>query len=126
MSATWNVILFGVYPYVAGTVFLLGSVLRYEFDQAGWSSYSTQLLASRRYMLWASNLWHVGIIVVLAGHFVGMLTPVFEWLHVPPIPHQWIAFTAGTSFGLVAMLGGGHAVIAPIPESLGASRQPLQ
>ncbi len=106
MNSTWNYIFFGVYPYLAGTVFLVGSLLRYEFDQAGWSTYSTQLLASRRYMLWASNLWHVGILLVFGGHFIGMLTPVFEWLRVPAIAHQWIAFTAGTAFGTIAMIGG--------------------
>jgi len=106
MNSTWNYIFFGVYPYLAGTIFLVGSILRYEFDQAGWSSYSSQLLASRRYMLWASNLWHVGILFVFFGHFIGMLTPFFEWLQVPPIAHQWIAFTAGTAFGTIAMIGG--------------------
>ena len=106
MNSTWNYIFFGVYPYLAGTVFLVGSILRYEFDQAGWSTYSTQLLASRRYMMWASNLWHIGILLVFGGHFIGMLTPVFEWLRVPAITHQWIAFTAGTAFGTIAMIGG--------------------
>ncbi len=106
VNPTWNSIFFGVYPYLAGTVFLVGSILRYEFDQAGWTTYSTQLLASRRYMMWASNLWHIGILFVFAGHFIGMLTPIFEWLHVPAVTHQWIAFSAGTTFGVVAMLGG--------------------
>lgn len=101
-----NVVLFGVYPYLAGTIFLIGSILRYEREQDGWGAYSSQLLASRRYMLWASNLWHIGIILIFFGHFVGMLTPFFEWLGVPPVAHQWIAFTAGTAFGAVAMLGG--------------------
>lgn len=101
-----NLVLFGVYPYLAGTIFLLGSILRYEREQDGWSAYSSQLLAPRRYMLWASNLWHVGIILIFLGHFVGMLTPFFEWIGVPPLTHQWIAFTAGTTFGAVAMLGG--------------------
>ena len=87
-----NLLLFGVYPYLAGTVFLLGSLLRYEREQDGWGAYSSQLLASRRYMMWASNLWHVGILVVFLGHFFGMLTPVFEWMGVSPVPHQWLAF----------------------------------
>ena len=57
-------------------------------------------------MMWASNLWHVGILVVFLGHFFGMLTPVFEWMGVAPVPHQWLAFIAGTSFGAIAMIGG--------------------
>lgn len=101
-----NFLLFGVYPYIAGTIFLLGSALRYEREQDGWGAYSTQLLASRRYMLWASNLWHIGVLIIFAGHFVGMLTSFFEWLGVPPLAHQWIAFVTGTTFGIIAMLGG--------------------
>ena len=101
-----NLALFGIYPYLAGSVFLVGSLLRYEREQDGWGAYSSQLFGSRTYMLWASNLWHIGILLVFLGHFFGMVTPVFEWLRVPPLAHQWIAFAAGTTFGSLAMLGG--------------------
>ena len=101
-----NLIVFGVYPYLAGTVFIVGSLLRYEREQDGWGAYSSQLLGSRRTMVWASNLWHAGILLVFLGHFVGMLTPFFEAVGVPPLAHQWIAFTAGTAAGTIAMIGG--------------------
>ncbi len=101
-----NLLLFGVYPYIAGTIFLVGSIIRYDREQYGWTSYSSQLLASRRYMMWASNLWHVGILMLFAGHFVGLLTPAFEWLGFNPIQHQWVASSAGITFGILAMIGG--------------------
>ncbi len=101
-----NLFFFGVYPYLAGTIFLLGSIFRYEREQDGWTSYSSQLLASKRYMLWASNLWHVGILLLFLGHFVGMLTPFWEWLGVGVLVHEWIAMVAGITFGIVAMIGG--------------------
>ncbi len=101
-----NLMLFGVYPYLAGTVFLVGSLLRYEREQDGWGAFSTQLLGSRRTMLWASNLWHAGVLLVLTGHFVGMLTPFFDIIGVPPLTHQWIAFSSGTAAGTIAMIGG--------------------
>lgn len=101
-----NLVLFGVYPYLAGTVFIVGSLLRYEREQDGWGAYSSQLLGSRRTMLWASNLWHAGILLVFCGHFVGMATPIFELIGVPPLTHQWIAFSAGTGAGTIAMIGG--------------------
>lgn len=106
MNATTQLILFGVYPYIAGTIFLVGSIVRYEREQDGWGSYSSQLLASRGYMLWASNLWHIGILMLFLGHFVGLLTPVFRWLGVAPLLHEWIAMLAGVSFGAIAMIGG--------------------
>ncbi|HQC73234.1 MAG TPA: respiratory nitrate reductase subunit gamma, partial [Candidatus Competibacteraceae bacterium] len=39
-----DVLLFGVYPYVAATVFLLGSLARFERDQFTWKAHSSQIL----------------------------------------------------------------------------------
>lgn len=86
-----NLLLFGVYPYIAGTVFLVGSLVRYDREPYTQASYSTQLLGSGRSLAWGSNLWHVGVLFIFLGHFVGLLTPAFTWLHVPPVAHQWIA-----------------------------------
>ena len=101
-----NLLLFGVYPYIAGTVFLVGSLIRYDREPYTQTSYSTQLLGSRRSLVWGSNLWHVGVLFIFLGHFVGLLTPAFTWLHVPPVAHQWIAASAGVTFGLMALAGG--------------------
>lgn len=101
-----NLLLFGAYPYVAGTVFLLGSLIRYDREQYTWTSYSTQLLGSRQSLAWGSNLWHIGVLFIFLGHFVGLLTPAFDWLHVPPVTHQWIAASAGITFGVLALIGG--------------------
>lgn len=106
MNWSWNTFFFGVYPFIAGTIFLLGSVIRYEREQYGWSSYSSQLLASKHYMMWASNLWHVGILTLFLGHFTGFLTNILEWLGANPVEHQWIAASAGITAGVVAMIGG--------------------
>ena len=69
-----NSIVFGWYPYFCLTVFLLGSLLRFDREQYTWRSGSSQLLR-RRQLMWGSNLFHVGILVIFAGHFVGLLTP---------------------------------------------------
>ena len=39
-----DTLLFGVYPYLAGTVFLLGSLARFERDQFTWKAHSSQIL----------------------------------------------------------------------------------
>ncbi len=67
--------LFGWYPYLCLTVFLLGSLLRFEREQYTWRTGSSQLLR-RRQLRWGSNLFHVGILAIFAGHFVGLLTPI--------------------------------------------------
>ncbi len=103
---TLNNLLFGVYPYVCLTVFWMGSWLRFDREQYGWKSDSSQLL-SKPYMRLASNFFHYGVIAIFCGHFVGLLTPhaVFTAL-MPDITHQWVAISAGTIFGLSMLFGG--------------------
>ncbi|MEI2774114.1 MAG: respiratory nitrate reductase subunit gamma [Candidatus Competibacter sp.] len=69
-----NTLLFGVYPYLAGAVFLLGSLARFDRDPFTWKAHSSQMLSNKN-MRWASNLFHVGILLLFLGHFVGLLTP---------------------------------------------------
>lgn len=69
-------LLFQFYPYVAIAVLLIGSWLRFDRDPYTWRAGSSQLLSSRG-MRWGSNLFHVGVLAILAGHFVGLLTPHF-------------------------------------------------
>ena len=69
-----NFIIFGVMPYVALTVFLVGSIARYERDPFTWKSSSSQLLR-RKQLIWGSILFHVGILTVFFGHLVGLSGP---------------------------------------------------
>ncbi|HHB12964.1 MAG TPA: respiratory nitrate reductase subunit gamma, partial [Chromatiales bacterium] len=102
-----NDFFFGIYPYVAGTIFLVGSLVRFEREQFGWKADSSQLL-DRKTLRLGSNLFHVGILALFAGHFVGLLTPhsVFLALGISDLAHQVIAISAGTVFGLICMAGG--------------------
>ncbi|MHB0986281.1 MAG: respiratory nitrate reductase subunit gamma [Sulfuricella sp.] len=98
---------FGVYPYLALTVFVLGSWLRFDREQYTWKSDSSQLL-SKDNMRVASNLFHVGVIAVFFGHAVGLLTP-HHWIQamgVSDMQHQYLAITAGAIFGGMGFIGG--------------------
>lgn len=99
--------LYGVYPYVALSIFLLGSILRFDREQYSWKSDSSQLLSKANLRL-GSNLFHVGIIAIFFGHAVGLLTPhhLFLSLGVSDMTHQMIAIWAGSIFGLMCLLGG--------------------
>ena len=99
--------LYGVYPYLAGTIFLLGSWVRFDREQYTWKSDSSQLL-SKKNMRLASNLFHIGIIAIFFGHLVGLLTPhaLFRGLGVSDLEHQYIAISAGSIFGLSCLIGG--------------------
>jgi nitrate reductase gamma subunit len=100
-------ILFGVYPYIALTVFLVGSWIRFDHAQYTWKTDSSQLL-NRGSMLWASNLFHVGILSIFLGHFAGLVLPHALWLGlgISDMQHQWVAIAAGSIFGLMCLAGG--------------------
>jgi nitrate reductase gamma subunit len=78
-----DTLLFGVYPYLAGAVFLLGSLARSTAIRSPGKPIPARCSASKN-MRWASNLFHVGILLLFLGHFVGLLTPpeVFHALGV--------------------------------------------
>ena len=99
--------LYGVYPYIALSVFFLGSLIRFDREQYTWKADSSQLLAREQLRL-GSNLFHIGILALLAGHFVGLLTPHSVWLAlgVSDLAHQSLAIGAGALFGVLCMLGG--------------------
>ena len=101
-----NQMLFGIFPYIAISIFLLGSLVRFEREQYTWKSGSSQMLR-RRGMTWASNLFHVGILGLLAGHAVGLLTPiaVFDAIGVSHSAKQMLAIVAGGIFGVMCLVG---------------------
>ena len=97
--------LFGIYPYICLSVFLLGSLLRFDRDQYTWKSDSSQLLRAGQ-LRWGSNLFHVGVLFLFFGHSFGMLTPHF--LYEPFISagaKQLVAMVSGGAFGLLGFIG---------------------
>jgi len=101
-----NQLAFGWYPYLAVTVLVVGSIFRFDAAQFGWRSQSSQFLR-RRQMVIGSNLFHMGILVLLMGHFVGLLTPinVFDALGVSHSFKQTTALVVGGIAGLAAYVG---------------------
>lgn len=101
-----NTLLFGVYPYLAGAVFLLGSLARFDRDPFTWKAHSSQILSNRNMRL-ASNLFHVGILLLFMGHFVGLLTPpeIFHALGVSAGDKQLLAIVAGSIAGIMCFVG---------------------
>jgi nitrate reductase gamma subunit len=100
-----NQFFFGIYPYIAITVFFVGSLLRYDRDQYTWKASSSQLL-SKKDMRLGSNLFHIGIIALFFGHLMGLLTP--HWAYESMISagtKQALAMTAGGIFGLTCLAG---------------------
>ncbi len=114
-----NHLFFGIYPYIALAVFVLGSIVRYDRDQYTWKTSSSQLLESKQLQK-GSRLFHIGVIAILAGHFVGLLTPKAVW-HVLGISaefKQLIAMGVGGFFGVICLWG----MIILIKRRLGNER----
>lgn len=101
-----NTLLFGIYPYVALVVLAVGSVIRYDREPYTWRSGSSQLLR-RRQLMWGSVLFHVGVLLIFAGHLVGLLTPLWFWdlLGVTHGVKQIIAISLGGVAGAMGIVG---------------------
>lgn len=106
MADFFNTLLFGIYPYVALVVLAVGSVIRYDREPYSWRSGSSQLLR-RRQLMWGSVLFHVGVLLIFAGHLVGLLTPIAIWdaLGVSHGAKQIIAIGLGGVAGAMGIVG---------------------
>ncbi|MGD8575395.1 MAG: respiratory nitrate reductase subunit gamma [Gammaproteobacteria bacterium] len=102
-----NAILFQYYPYVAGTIFLFGSLVRFDMSQYTWKTNSSQLFDSSLSFRVGNNLFHLGIILLFFGHFVGLLMPHswYPYLGLTPHSKQILAMAAGGIFGGLCLIG---------------------
>ena len=106
MTSFLNQLFFGIYPYICLAVFVIGCILRFEHGQYSWRSGSSQLLRRRQLVL-GSVLFHVGILIIFFGHFVGLLTPiwVFDALGISHGAKQMLAIVVGGLAGLMCLVG---------------------
>lgn len=106
MNDFLNFFLFQIFPYIAIAAFLLGCLLRFDRDPYSWRTKSSQLLR-RKQLIAGSVLFHLGILTILVGHFVGLLTPiqVFDALGISHGAKQILAITAGGIAGFFCLIG---------------------
>lgn len=105
MSSTLNTFLFGLYPYIALAICLAVSWVRFDRDQYSWKADSSQILGNKGMRL-GSNLFHIGVIFILVGHFIGLLTPESIYHHVISTPDkQLLAMVSGGLFGILCLIG---------------------
>ena len=100
--------IFGIFPYIALGVGIMGTIARYERDPFTWKTSSSQLLR-RKQLVIGSVLFHVGVLVIFLGHLVGLLTPiqVFDAIGISHGAKQLLAVIAGGIAGVMALVGGG-------------------
>jgi nitrate reductase gamma subunit len=109
-AAAIDVLLFGTLPYVAFAVFFILTIQRYIERSFTYSSLSSQFLENRQHF-WGMVPFHYGILVVLAGHVVGLLIPrtVLAWnsrpLRLYVLEVTALVFGLLTVIGLAALIG---------------------
>ncbi len=101
-----NQFLWVVLPYIVLTIFIGGHIYRYNHDQFGWTTKSSQLL-EKKLLRVGSNLFHWGIIFVFGGHVMGLLIPigVYEAMGVNEHQYHTIALLGGIPAGIAATIG---------------------
>jgi nitrate reductase gamma subunit len=100
-----NTFLFGIYPYIAIIVCVVACWIRFDREPYTWKADSSQMLDGKGFRV-ASNLFHVGVIFILMGHFVGLLTPEWLYHHVISSPNkQLVAMISGGFFGILCLIG---------------------
>jgi len=106
MSAFLHQFFFGIYPYIALAVFLVGSLIRFDRDQYTWKSDSSQMLRTGQ-LRWGSNLFHVGVLGIFFGHLFGLLMPLAFWhaIGLTPAAKQLVAMAGGGVAGATALAG---------------------
>src|SRR3546814_19205390 len=100
-----NQFAFQIYPYIALAVFFIGSWVRFDKSMNTWRTGSSQLLSDKG-MRVGSNVFHIGILAILAGHLVGLLTPhaVYESLLTAP-QNPLLPVVGGGVLGRVVAVG---------------------
>jgi nitrate reductase gamma subunit len=103
---TWDILLWVVVPYVSIAILVLGTIYRHRYDKFGWTTRSSQLYESD-ILRWGSPLFHVGILLVLAGHIGGLLIPK-SWTQAVGISdhaYHVMAVGLGSAAGGLLLLG---------------------
>ncbi|MBT3396221.1 MAG: c-type cytochrome, partial [Alphaproteobacteria bacterium] len=100
-----NELLWGVFPYVALTLFFTVPIIRMVFRPYGITTRASSMF-NRGYLGVASLLLHWGIFLIFAGHIAGLIGGILGW-------GGWIAFFfwAGGIGGFMALAGSILALI---------------
>lgn len=108
MSALHDFLFIGL-PYMAGIIFLAGTIHRFRTASYKVSSLSSQFLETRQ-LFWGSVPFHIGMGVVFLGHLLAFLFPdtLLAWNSYPlrliVLEVTGFVFALSFLFGLVMLL----------------------
>lgn len=98
--------LWGVLPYIAFTVFIGGTIVRYAYGERGWTTKSSEFLSKRDLMI-AGPMFHLGLFMAFGGHVIGILVPKFltDGAGIDNHLYHTIALAGGIPAGILFFLG---------------------
>ena len=101
-----DVLLWAVYPYLCLLVLIGGLIWRYRYDKFGWTTRSSQLYETS-ILRWGSPLFHFGILMVLIGHFGGLIIPKAwtEAVGITEHAYHLMAVFIGSVAGFCTLIG---------------------
>jgi len=103
---SWSVLAFIVWPYIALSVFVVGHIWRWRTDKFGLTTRTSEI-SEKKWLMWASPTFHLGLLLVVLGHGLGLLVPpsVTAALGVPESVYHLVAMVAGVMAGIVLVIG---------------------
>lgn len=99
-----DLVLFGIFPYVAVALAVGGGLYRYFFDRFSWSSQSSQFLETRL-LYWGSVAWHYAIVIILLAHFLAFLFPAGWGVLLGRPVRLYLLEVTGFALGIVSLIG---------------------
>ena len=95
-----------IFPYLMITIFLIGHFYRYNTDQLAWTAKSSEFL-EKKSLRWGSMMFHIGILMVFAGHVAGLFIPksFMESLGVSESLYHAGAVYGGGVAGIITLAG---------------------
>jgi nitrate reductase gamma subunit len=98
-----DLILFGIFPYVAMALAIGVGLYRYTIDRYSWSSQSSQFLESRA-LFWGSIPWHYALLLILIAHLLAFLVPA-GWGALLGAPARLVLLeVTGMALGITTMI----------------------
>ncbi len=98
-----DMVLFGVFPYIAIALAVVVGIYRYCFDRYSYSSQSSQFLESRA-LFWGSVPWHYAILLILSAHLLAFLFPSFWGTLLGAPGRLYLLEVSGMALGVISII----------------------
>ncbi|WP_085992610.1 respiratory nitrate reductase subunit gamma [Oceanobacillus senegalensis] len=95
-----------IFPYITGTIMIVGLLYRHTFRQLTWAAPSTNFF-EKKWLRIGSPLFHYGIVFAFIGHVMGMVIPMefYQSIGISDHLYHFGAIWGGGLAGLMVVAG---------------------